>query len=292
MGLKKGDFMSCLSVAHRAAVSVFIFSTMITSGAGAEPQNPAKGSETPSVLTSFFQVGEQSTEELSLPEVSKIEKRLKVKSSGPAMPGAPGVQNPVSSVGGPTSGAGVISAADAKCQDSAAVGKTLSEDLTTEDLNHIISIGKEVWELVKTGKPVVDVQRDEIAVLPLRVECWRHLEGWHNPVVKAYRTRIKNLYGMTVVDFTYKVISYYGGSYRGIGKYLARVSVVPVETSVAPWWEFNAAVRVPGVFNYGTVQDPVASVEIEVSTSVRTVLTHRDQVDNYLIKGNGELLAL
>jgi hypothetical protein len=185
-----------------------------------------------------------------------------------------------------------VSAADAKCLQANAEGKTLANDLTMEDLNQIIAIGKEVWEVVKTGKPVVDVKRDEIAVLPLRVECWRHLEGWQNPVVKAYRTTITNRLGMTVVDFTYKVISYAGGNYRGVGKYLARVSVVPVSTYVAPWWEFNANVRVPGVFNYGTVEDPVASVEVEISYSIRTILTHLDHIDNFLVKGNGELLKL
>lgn len=236
----------------------------------------------------FFHVAENTTEEVSLdslPQPNSLTKLAKTLANV--------VQDPLSAIGGPSTGAGVVSAADAKCMQAASEGiTTLASDLSMEDLNDIVSIGKQVWELVKTGKPVVDVKRDEIAVLPLRVECWRHLEGWQNPVVKAYRTRIKNLYGMTVVEFTFKVISYPGGSYRGTGKYLARVSVVPVSTYVAPWWEFNASVRVPGVFNYGTVEDPVASVEVEISQSIRTILTHLDQVDNFLIKGNGEILAL
>lgn len=269
----------------RVFVLLGFLGSAVSAVADVGPQAPESAALNP--FTAYFHSKQVETEEISLEQLAQLEaankKKAKISQATPQKP-----TDPASLL----SGSQVISAADAKCLEAQAVGKTMSEELSMADLNEIIAIGKEVWELVKTGKPVVDVRRDEIAILPLKVECWRHLEGWRNPVVKAYRTRLKNLMGITVVDFTYKVISYSGGSYRGVGQYLARVSVVPVNTYVAPWWEFNANVRVPGIFNYGTVDNPVASVEVEISYSVRTVLTHLDQVDNFLVKGSGDLLKL
>lgn len=168
--------------------------------------------------------------------------------------------------------------------------KTLN--LTPKEIAEIVKIGKEVWQIVKKNRPVYNVTMDQIAVIPQKVECWRFLEGWNPPTVRRYRTTFKNLYGVAVVDFQYKVLALTGGSYRGQGKYLARVAMIPELLDVSWGYEFNATVGVPTVLNYGTVVDPVASVELELTYTVDTVFKHTQNTANFLVKGTGEANAL
>jgi hypothetical protein len=186
-----------------------------------------------------------------------------------------------------------LSQADQQCVVAAQKGhQATTLALSPADLAQIIKVGKEVWKIVEANRPVVNVQTDSLAVLPLKAECWRFLEGWQTPVVKRYRTTIKNLFGITVVDFQYKVLALTGGSYRGQGKYLARVAIVPEIVDIAWGYKFNATVSVPTILNYGTVVDPIASVEVDLIYSVDTVLKHSQRTVNYLVKGNGEALEL
>lgn len=168
--------------------------------------------------------------------------------------------------------------------------KTLN--LTPKEIAEIVKIGKEVWQIVRDNRPVYNVNMDQIAVIPQKVECWRFLEGWNPPTVRRYRTTFKNLYGATVVDFQYKVLALTGGSYRGQGKYLARVAMIPELLDVTWGYKFNATVGVPTVINYGTVVDPVASVELELTYTVDTVFKHTQNTANFLVRGTGEADAL
>lgn len=186
-----------------------------------------------------------------------------------------------------------LSLADQKCVEASQKGLSAANlDLSMEDLNKVVAIGKQIWKIVEENQPVVNLQTDAVAVVPLKAECWRWLEGWKNPVVKTFRTTYKNLYGIKVVDFQYKLIYYYGGSYRGQGKYLARVAVVPEVVDLAWGYELNAAVTAPTVLNYGTVVDPIAAVELEMQYSVKTPLKHSSSTVNFLVKGNGEGFVL
>ena len=186
-----------------------------------------------------------------------------------------------------------LSEADKQCLAAERAGSTPSTlELTPDDISQIIAVGKQVWKLIEDNKPVVNVKADRIAVLPVKAECWRFLENWQNPTVKTYRSTFKNLFGMTVVDLQYKVVGLTGGTYRGKGKYLANVAVVPEIVDVAWGYTFNASVSVPAVVNFGTMADPVAAVQIELSYSVDTVMKHSSSSLDYLVKGNGETLAL
>ena len=186
-----------------------------------------------------------------------------------------------------------LSPADQRCLEAEKQGfgpQTFA--LSPEELAHLVKVGKEVWTLIEKNKPVVNVNMDSIAVVPADILCWKWLEGWKNPVAKAYRVSFKNLYGITVIDFQYKLIYLYGGGYRGAGKYLARVAIVPEHLDVAWGYKFNASVAVPAILNYGTVVDPVAGAQIELKYSIDTILKHHSSAVNFLVKGNGEGLLL
>lgn len=245
---------------------LLIIATLITWAGAAKASNGWEG---------YFELGSVETVEIPTEAMSKA--LPKAKAFGTTKPSA----------------VVVTSEADKLCMQAEAKGMSAEAlNLSQEDLQQIVAIGKQIWTLVQENKPVVNVKTDQIAVLPLKAECWKFLEGWQNPVVRTYRTTFKNLFGVNVVDFQYKVIALTGGSYRGAGKYLARTAIVPETVEVAWGYTFNAAVTVPTVLNYGTVVDPVASVELEMTYSVDTVLKHFQSTKNYLIKGNGESLAL
>lgn len=163
-------------------------------------------------------------------------------------------------------------------------------NLTLQDLETIYKVGKEVWAIIEKNKPVVNVQTNSVSALPKGAYCWYWLENWQNPQVRAFRTSFKNLFGVKVVDFTYKLVYLHGGSYRNQGKYLARVSIVPDQLEVAWGYTFNANVRVNTVVNHGTTSNPEAGIEMEMTYTVDTVMKHFQQTVNFFARGNGQSL--
>src|SRR6185437_16731122 len=97
----------------------------------------------------------------------------------------------------------------------------------------------------------------------------------------TYQTTLKNVYGMTVVSFQYRVSYTAGGSYRGAGKYLTNVAVAPQDLYVAWGYTFNATASVPNITNAGTERAPVAGAQILVKWSIDTDMAHSEQSAGY-----------
>lgn len=139
-------------------------------------------------------------------------------------------------------------------------------------VDKIINIGTKIWNVIEAGRPVSNYQRAQANALPEGARSWQQLENWQRPTSKVFGVTYKNLYGMEVVKFVYRVILLYGGSANGTGRYIGYASVEPVEINVAFMYSFNAAASVPSVYNMGTRAAPVAGMLLNMNWTVETVL--------------------
>ncbi len=155
----------------------------------------------------------------------------------------------------------------------------------------VIIIGEKIWKIIENGKPVSDVeQKAGVHVIPACVDGrWSKLQGWRLPAFKTYSLVYKNPYGMEVIRFTFTFSYNYGGNYRGWGRFLANVKVIPREASVAWGYKFNASVRVDEkVLNVGTSANPVAGLGLQVQWRLSTVMRDIQEAQDIFVDGTGK----
>jgi hypothetical protein len=158
-------------------------------------------------------------------------------------------------------------------------------------IDKIINIGSRLWNIVEKGKPVANYSGEKASALPQRALHWDQLSNWQIPKSKIINVSYKNLYGIEVVRFSYRIILLYGGSVNGVGRYIGYASVVPLEMKTAYMYTFNANANVDAVFNLGTSQDPVAGMVLNINWTVETVLSKVTITQTYNLDGLGNIDA-
>ncbi len=160
------------------------------------------------------------------------------------------------------------------------------------DWGQMILIGEKLIDIIKAGKPVVNVRRDAVAVVPQGVNAWEQLSHWQAPTTKVYSVTAKNYLGVTVVDMRLKVSAMYGGGMNGKGKFLANVIVVP--SSIRVLWGFSLDVwtenRSP--VNIGSVNNPVAGLGFDVRFRYGSALVEKVGAQDYFVSGDGKIKEL
>lgn len=159
-------------------------------------------------------------------------------------------------------------------------------------VDQIINIGKKIWKIIEAGKPVMNIQTDVATALPKGATCWQDLERWQAPVSKVYRTVAKNKLGGTVANFQFRILYIYGGSVKGIGKYIGYASMIPVNASVSWGYKLNAQGSVPAVFNLGTKENPLAGMQLVMSYRLESPLKTIEQSQAFFLNGHGQLKQL
>jgi hypothetical protein len=162
-------------------------------------------------------------------------------------------------------------------------------DLTIDE---IINIGKETWEIIKANKPVANVTTDQASALPSGSKAWTDFSGWKAPKAYLFEVYYRNPYGLKVVDFTYRVLYTYGGSADGKGAYLTNATIIPANLAVDWGYTFNATATIPAVTNAGTMDSPVAGMQLMMKWSVDTFLRHLESSQTYYIRGDGQFKNL
>jgi len=161
-------------------------------------------------------------------------------------------------------------------------------------LDKVVNVGKKVWDLVSLGQPVVNLKTDVGTAMPEGSRCWMELETWQIPRSETYTASYKNMYGIEVVKFTYRVIYIYGGSLNGKGAYIGYAAIQPADLKVVWGFEFNATASVPTTFNMGTKDNPIGGMTLEMQYSVKPKLPvqafQSSQV--FHISGNGAFQRL
>jgi len=159
-------------------------------------------------------------------------------------------------------------------------------------IDKIVNLGRKIWVLVETGRPVVNVAAYTANALPAGIQCWSDLSGWQIPQSKVYRVTYENAYGIDVVDFAYRVGFTAGGSLNGQGKYITNAFISPAEVKVAWGYNLAANAEVPSVFNTGSKEQPVAGMQMLMKWKVNTVMNHLERTDTFYVGGNNVMKHL
>lgn len=160
------------------------------------------------------------------------------------------------------------------------------------EIGELVNLGKQIWQIILENQPVVNVSTDTANVVPQGVEGWMTLQGWSAPKAKNYRILYRNLMGVDVVDFSYRVLYTYNGNYRGKGRFLANVTIIPANLSVAWGYKFNATATVPSITNAGAENDPIGAAELLIKWDVSTPLKYQQSSVSYYVRGDGYFEAL
>lgn len=182
-------------------------------------------------------------------------------------------------------------------------GLTIEKDLG-RDLGEVISVtrqiiafGKEIYEIVKAGKPVINTEYAPISVLPVNTEFGESitatdLAGWQRPKSEKFKVTYKNGYGAEVVSFTYNVNMSPGGKFQGTGSYITNAQIVPENISVAWGYNFNAKMSLVGLTNLGTDEDPIAGATLKLNFTISTVIKEERNNMTIFVAGDGTIEQL
>jgi hypothetical protein len=140
------------------------------------------------------------------------------------------------------------------------------------DFGTIVNLGKSIWTVIEKNAPVAKTDYDFANALPAGVKSASALAGFSDIQHKSIRLYGENGFGMKVYDVTYTLVSQYGGSYRGRGKYLSTVAVIPSRVSVLVGYKLDLKVVNAAVVNVGTEKDPVGSVALNVGLKIDSPL--------------------
>lgn len=162
--------------------------------------------------------------------------------------------------------------------------KSLAETIVA--IEQIINLGKEIWTIIEENQPVMNIQYDYANALPKGVERAEDLDGFSDLQYKSMRFYGINTYGMTVYDVTYTAVHQYGGNFNGKGRYLATVSVIPIDVSVVWGYTVNYQVTNVQTTNVGTAEDPVASLVLEAKFNVSTVVMKKTITKLFQFRGD------
>lgn len=163
---------------------------------------------------------------------------------------------------------------------------------TSVILDAIINVGQKIWTIIEKGQPVVSVQSYSASAMPTGISKWNQLSGWQPTQSQSFKIIYKNLFGMEVVNFTYRVLFNYGGSFNGKGRYISGATIIPANVSVAWGYTFNSSVTIPTVNNAGTTENPVGGIQMNVNWEVETKLKNIKSVSSFYVNGLGRLVNL
>lgn len=171
--------------------------------------------------------------------------------------------------------------------DATPIGGALNQiDLIVDK---VINIGQKIWTVVEKGRPSASYTGAKATALPANTLNWTQLENWKMPRTKTISVVYKNVYGLEVVRFTYRIILLYGGSANGVGRYIGYAAVEPVEMTTAYMYTFNATASVDTVFNMGNSTDPLGAMLLKINWTVETVLKKTTMTHTYTLDGAGNI---
>lgn len=154
----------------------------------------------------------------------------------------------------------------------------------------LVALGEDIYRLVQKGKPVNKTSYAPISVVPKTANGYVDIldtEGWRMPTKATYQVTYTNLYGMDVVKFRYSVIFSYGGSYMGKGAYITAAQIVPESIETLFGYTFTASMKLGGIQNHGTKENPVAGAILAMEHTVETVIKASLETSSFHITGRG-----
>jgi hypothetical protein len=152
----------------------------------------------------------------------------------------------------------------------------------------IVNLGKLAWEIIDANRPVASLNSDWANAIPRGTESWKDLSGWSMPQSKTFNIDYKNKFGGNVASFKYQLIYSHGGNIKGIGRYLANITVIPAYISVKFGFKLNATATVPQVTNVGSYEMPVAGAQVLMKWRLDSLIQSQQVTKLYSLTGSGD----
>ena len=159
----------------------------------------------------------------------------------------------------------------------------------------LVALGEDIYRLIIKGKPTITTTYAPISVIPKvngQPVDLLETENWQAPKKRTFVVVYKNVYAMEVVKFRYSVIYSYRGKYNNRGAYLTAVQVIPESIRTLFGFDFTATMKVGGIQNQGTRQNPIAGVTLLMEYTTSSLLVTQNKVDTFFITGVGDFKKL
>jgi len=156
-------------------------------------------------------------------------------------------------------------------------------------IEKIVNIASKIWDIVKENRPVTNIETKYATAYPEGVTSATQLASWSRPKTYVYGFYAENLYGSVMIDCKYKFSYTYNGAYKGKGKYLTGVAIIPEVAQVGWGYKFYMSAAVPDstIANVGTDSDPVAAMQMKLTWKMSTVLKEVTGTSVYYVEGSG-----
>ena len=162
-------------------------------------------------------------------------------------------------------------------------------------VDQMIALGKKVWTIVEAGRPVVTAKFKPISVLPNLAQAdlsFLNMSHWSIPKTQKYEVIYKNMYGATMINFTFLVTFQHNGAFNGVGQYLTGVNIVPSNISVAWGYKFDCKSELMTISNMGTMENPVAAATIQLDYATTTPIKESRSSILFHVIGDGRIIKL
>jgi len=188
----------------------------------------------------------------------------------------------------------------------------------------IVNAGLTAWGVINSAQPNGAYSSNYANAMPNWVD-WNTIAGWKGPKEVIYGVKVKNLMGVTVVDVTYMLSYFYGGTSvnndstagcliaagcvggaatcpaiaatcaeaaKGKGNYIANLRVKPLAVDIKWGFKFDLDVAISNPVNIGTVADPLAYLQTDLMWSLSNPVRKTRGVWTYAIDGKGNFKDL
>jgi hypothetical protein len=159
-------------------------------------------------------------------------------------------------------------------------------------IDRMITTGQKIWDFVVSMKPDATYDTFKASVVPDGITSWTQLNKWSKPVSKIFRVEFTNSLGKYAGSFDYRITYFHSGSYKGKGKFIAQISVVPQNIQLKSDRTFKLKVEIASVINFGDDVDPIAGAQLIISWATPTTTRYEMNSAEYMIYGNGEFQDL
>jgi hypothetical protein len=184
----------------------------------------------------------------------------------------------------------------------------------------IVNAGMAAWSVINSGAPSGSYASAYASAIPGFSFNWGNMTDWKGPKEMVYTYKVKNLYGINVIDVKYKISFFYGGTedYSGKGRlndyisqatggavsdeakgdgkvhgrYITNFTVQPVSVNVMWGWHFDLAVRMSDPMNIGTKMAPVSALHASLNWIRSTPLATAGGTLSYAVDGLGNFKDL
>ncbi len=171
-------------------------------------------------------------------------------------------------------------------------GMNVTDVPAVDEFSQMMVIGRQIFDVIKAGEPVVNIQRDTFSVVPAGITEWNQLHGWEAPVTRVYNVNLVNGLHRSMVELRLKISAVPGGQLNGKGHYLANVIIVPTLIQVGWGVKLDVWSEAQKPVNVGTLSDPIAAIGVDVRFKAKTLLNEVNGTQDYFIRGDGNVMTV